>query len=654
MCSLTGFYDTTCQTARDKLAATITKMVDTLRHRGPDTTGIWVDEKTGIALGHRRLSITAPSPMHSASGRFMAVFDGRIYNFRELMQELALHGHGFRTHSETEVLLASIEQWGLEQAVKRLIGMFAFVLWDREKHVLHLVRDRLGIKPLYYGWMGKTFLFGSGLNALRIHPDFHGRISRDALALYLRYNYIPAPYSIYHGVYKLPPGTLLVLKDAVTVPDPVPTPYWSVRKAAEYGIASTFTGTTDEAIEHLEDILKDVVKLHMATDVPAGAFLSGGIDSSMIVALMQAQTGRPVKTFSIGFNEQDYDETKHAEAVAKHLGTEHNELYVTPEQALAVISKLPVLYDEPFSDPSQIPTFLLCELARRNVVVSLSGDGADEFFGGYNQYFWCRSIWQKTGWIPRKLRDLSANTLRILSPQTWNAVFRKIGPVLPKKLIKRNPGDRLHKLAVILAADNPVAMYHSLISLWQNPMDIAIGAGELPTAFTDRNLLADLPDYTRQIMYLDAVTYLPNGILTKIDRAGKGAGLEIRVPFLDHRVVEFTWRVPLSMLIRNGQGKWLLRQVLYKYLPGELVDRPKMGFGAPISRWFKGPLKDWADSQLDGERLKQEGFLRQEPVLKLWKEHLGGERNWQYQLWNILMFQAWLEKEKTNHVTLRA
>ncbi len=444
MCGLTGIFEATRRTAPEELQVTVSRMADTLRHRGPDDGGVWVDERAGIAMGHRRLSIVDLSPegrqpMQSECGRYVVVFNGEIYNFGQLRQELASLGHSFRGHSDTEVLLAGVVQWGLGQAVNRFIGMFAFALWDRKEYVLYLVRDRLGIKPLYYGWMGTTFLFGSELKALRAHPDFKGNINRSALALYLRFCCIPAPYSIYEGIYKLPPGTILTLPSVDKGANSAPIAYWSAREAAERGIAEPFTGSVDEAILHLDSLLRNAVKLRMIADVPLGAFLSGGVDSSAVVALMQAQCAQPVKTFSIGFFEDGYNEANQAKTVAAHLGADHTELYVTPEQALAVIPKLPTLYDEPFSDSSQIPTFLVSELARRKVTVSLSGDGGDEVFAGYNRYFWGRSIWRKIGWIPHNLRGIAAKALTILSPQAWEAVFSKLEPFLPEKIKQRTP-----------------------------------------------------------------------------------------------------------------------------------------------------------------------------------------------------------------------
>jgi asparagine synthase (glutamine-hydrolysing) len=625
-------------------------MTNTLTHRGPDAAGIWLDEKVGIALGHRRLSIldlrpSGSQPMVSESGRYVIVFNGEVYNFQQLKQELAGKNIKWRGSSDTEVMLAAFEAFGVKEAVKKFIGMFAFALWDRQEHRLYLLRDRLGIKPLYYGWAGKTFLFASELKALRAYPGWQAEINRDALALFLRHNYIPAPYSIYRGILKLLPGTILSISlntDTGFLPEP--DVYWSAREVAEEGLHNQLTGDESAVIERLEVLLKDAIGLRMIADVPLGAFLSGGIDSSTVVALMQAQSHKPVKTFTIGFEEEEYNEAAQAKAVAEYLKTEHTELYVTPEQAMAVIPRMSFFYDEPFADSSQIPTYLVSELTRQHVTVSLSGDGGDELFGGYNRYFWGRSIWQKIGWIPGGLRKLLSSGLTLLSPQAWDNLFMRLEPVLPGKARQRLPGDKLHKLAEILAVENPEAMYLGLVSHWKDPAVVVSGAVEPLTVLTDSRRWANLPDFTQRMMFLDLISYLPDDILVKVDRASMGVSLEARVPFLDHRIVEFAWQVPLSMKIRNGQGKWLLRQVLYKYVPEDLIERPKMGFGVPIDKWLRGPLRDWAESLLNEKRLKQEGFFNPAPIRQKWHEHLSGKRNWQYYLWDILMFQAWLER----------
>lgn len=648
MCGVAGFLDLSCKRGSDELQATVMRMADTLRHRGPDDCGAWGDAETGVALGHRRLAVIDLSPkgrqpMHSACGRYVVSFNGEIYNFKALREDLEGLGHVFRGQSDTEVMLSAISQWGLKAAVERFNAMLAFALWDRQERRLHLVRDRLGEKPLYYGWMGNSFLFGSELKALRAHPDFKGEINRNALALYMRYNYIPAPHSIYKGIHKLLPGTMLTINSMNPRSAPTPIPYWSAREVAERGVAEPFMGSEDEAIAQLDALLRDAVKLRMEADVPLGAFLSGGVDSSTVVALMQAQSERPVKTFTIGFYEASYNEAEYAKSVAQHLGTEHTELYVTPEKAMAVIPRLPALYDEPFSDSSQIPTFLVSELARQHVTVSLSGDAGDELFAGYNRYFSGRSIWQKIGWMPKGSRAAVAKALRTLSPQVWEAVFRKVRPVLPDKIKQVNPGDKLHKLAEVLTADSPEAMYLGLVSHWKDPASIVAGASEPPTALTDRSQWANVPYFTQRMMYLDLVTYMPDDILVKVDRASMGVSLEARIPLLDNRVVEFAWRVPLSMKIRHGQGKWLLRKVLYRYVPKSLIERPKMGFGVPIDSWLRGPLRDWAEALLDERRFREEGFFDPLPIREKWVEHLSGKRNWHYYLWVVLMFQAWLE-----------
>jgi asparagine synthase (glutamine-hydrolysing) len=648
MCGFSGFFDISHAAKRDELQSIVTRMTDTLRHRGPDDGGAWVDAEAGIALGHRRLSIVDLSPeghqpMHSACGRYTLVFNGEIYNYQEIRKELEGQGAEiaptWRGHSDTEVMLEAIHRWGIEGAVRRFIGMFAFALWDRQERLLYLVRDRLGEKPLYYGWMGKAFLFGSELKALCAHPAFKREINRNALALYLRHNCIPAPYSIYQGINKLPPGTILTVSK-FNFPSATPAPYWSLREVAQRGVADPFIGSEEEAIARLDHLLQDAVRLQMVADVPLGAFLSGGVDSSVVVALMQAQSGRPVKTFTIGFNEPGYDEAAYAKEVARHLGTDHTECYITSEEAMAVIPKLPTLYDEPFSDSSQIPTYLVSELARRHVTVSLSGDGGDELFAGYNRYFLGRGLWNKIGWIPPRLRNKMAQALTAVSPQSWDRIFKWF----PSQVEHRAPGDKLHKLSEILGAESPEGMYTALVSHWKNPASVVLGAEEPATLLTNRSQWANLSDFTLRMMYLDAVTYLPDDILVKIDRAGMGVSLEGRVPFLDPRVVAFAWQVPLSMKVRGGKGKWLLRQVLYRYVPRELIERPKAGFGVPIDTWLRGPLREWAEGLLDERRLKIEGFFKAELIRAKLTEHLSGARNWQYYLWDILMFQAWLDQ----------
>ena len=653
MCGLTGFFDTAVSLDCDTQRTIVLRMASRLLHRGPDDSGEWTDEKTGIALGFRRLAIVDLSPaghqpMVSASGRFVMAFNGEVYNFGAVRSELEAAGLApeFRGGSDTEVMLAAFEAWGLEESVRRFVGMFAFALWDRAERRLHLVRDRVGVKPLYYGWAGKTLLFGSELKALRAHPDFGGEIDRDALALMLRYDYIPAPYSIYRGYCKLPAGTILTL-DADRGSHAAPVAYWSAKAVAEAGVRAPFRGSDAEAVEHLDELLRNSIGLRMIADVPLGVFLSGGVDSSVVVALMQAQSSRPVQSFTIGFREESYNEAHHARAVAQHLGTDHTELIVSPEEAIAVIPRLPTLFDEPFADPSQIPTFLVSQLARKSVTVSLSGDGGDELFGGYNRYFWGRSLWKRMSRIPRAARSAGAGLMNALPPAAWDSLFRLAGPLLPSGARQRNPGDKIAKLAEIMGADGPDALYLALVSHWKQPTQLVEGSQEPLTPFTDRTQWADLSDFTLRMMFLDTVSYLPDDILVKVDRASMGNSLEAREPLLDHRILEFAWQLPMEMKIRGGQGKWLLRQVLYKYVPQALIERPKTGFGVPIDEWLRGPLRDWAESLLAESSLKRQGVFHPPLIRKKWAEHLSGRHNWQYYLWNVLMVQAWLEGEAT-------
>ena len=651
MCGISGLLDTSRRCGNHELQHTVLKMVNTLHHRGPDDVGAWADAETGIALGHRRLSIVDLSPeghqpMRSLCGRYVISFNGEIYNFKILRRELENLGHTFRGRSDTEVMLACISQWGIFSAVNRLNGMFAIATWDRQERLLHLVRDRMGEKPLYYGWLGKVFVFGSELKALRAHPEFDVEVDRDALTLFLRHSYIPAPYSIYKNISKVLPGTIVTIRHSDAGRALQVTRYWSVQAAAERGLSEPFTGSETEAIACLDELLKDAVKLRMEADVPLGAFLSGGIDSSMIVSLMQAQSQRPVQTFTVGFYEEGYNEADQAKAVARQLGTDHTELYVTPEEAMAVIPRLPTLYDEPFADDSQIPTFLISELARRNVTVALSGDGGDELFTGYDRYIWSQDIWNTIGWVPLMARTLASRGLRMASAQSWEAVFRAMAPVLPNTLRCQNPGEKVHRLADILTAEVPEAVYLGLVSHWKAPSSLVIGASEPSTVLTDQGQWMNHSDFQQRMTYLDMMSYLPDEILVKVDRASMGVSLESRVPFLDHRIVEFAWHIPLSMKIRNGRGKWLLRQLLNKYVPQALVDRPKMGFGVPIDVWLRGPLREWAEALLDEKMLRDQGFFNPDPIRDKWNEHLKKTSNWQYHLWDVLMFQAWLEHER--------
>ncbi len=648
MCGIAGFIGDFQN--EQELQARARVMAGRLHHRGPDDTGAWVDPQLGLGLAHARLSILDLSPeghqpMASSCGRYLMVFNGEVYNHIELRRELEREGvRHWRGHSDTEVMLAAIASWGLPAALKRFVGMFAFALWDRETRRLSLARDRMGEKPLYYGRQGRLFLFGSELKALRAHPGFGAGVDRNALGQMLRFAYVPSPHSIYEGIRKLPAGCYLTL-DPAADSDPAPVAYWSVREAAERGQADPFRGSEAEALDELERLLGEAIGLQMIADVPLGAFLSGGIDSSTIVALMQAQSARPVKTFSIGFWEQSFNEAEHAKAVAVHLGTEHTELYVTPQQALDVIPRLPELYDEPFADSSQVPTFLVSQLAREHVTVSLSGDAGDELFGGYNRYFWAVQIWRKLGRLPAPLRRLMAGAITSVSPAAWDRLFGTLQPILPGRLNQPNPGDKLHKLAGNLTIQAMQQVYPGLVTFWDD-IPALVPGGRQGHSLVDRpEDWPGLESFQHQMMCLDALTYLPDDILVKVDRAAMGVSLETRVPLLDHRVVEFAWRLPLDMKIRGEERKYLLRQLLYRHVPRELIDRPKMGFGIPLGEWLRGPLRDWGEALIEPSRLRNEGWLDPDPVHALWNEHLSGQRNWSYHLWNVLVFQAWLEQQ---------
>ncbi|MBT5551370.1 MAG: asparagine synthase (glutamine-hydrolyzing) [Nitrospina sp.] len=644
MCGLAGIFTNTSFESNPE--SSLRKMGRSLVHRGPDDEGIWIDPTAGIGLAHQRLSVLDLSsegrqPMISASGRYVIAYNGEVYNFLELRQNLDQTGNlNWRGHSDTEVILACIEKWGLPEALKRFNGMFAFALWDKEKRVLTLARDRIGIKPLYYGWMRETFLFGSELKALQAHPEFESRVDRESLSLLMRFNYIPAPRSIYQNVFKLQPGMFLTIKGGEK--EPLPTPYWSLAETARQGTQDEFKGTREEAVEQLDSLLSSAVKLQMAADVPLGAFLSGGIDSSTIVALMQKQCQQAIKTFSIGFEEKGFDEAPYAQRVAKHLGTDHTELYVSSREAMSIIPRLPELYDEPFADSSQLPTFLISQLTRQKVTVSLSGDGGDELFCGYNRYFSWKKWWRTFGWIPGPGRKLLAKLIKAIPPD----VFDSRGPALSRMFDRfgrvGNLSGRCNRLANALPSGRPEGFYLQGISHWVGPGSLVLGTAEPDITLNRISSWGDFPDPESKMMLIDGMHYLPDDILTKVDRASMGVGLEARVPMLDHRVVEFSWKLPLAMKVYDDQPKWVLRQVLEKYVPRQLVERPKMGFALPLDIWLRGPLKEWAGDLLNETTLRQDGFLDPVPIIRKWKEHSLGHYNWQYFLWNILSFQSWL------------
>lgn len=630
----------------------VSRMIEKIRYRGPDSSGVWCDSTHGLALGHARLSIldlspAGQQPMESASGRYVIVFNGEIYNHMELREQLP--GIPWRGHSDTETLLAACETWGVEKTLQSTVGMFALALWDCVERRLILARDRIGEKPLYYGWSNGTFLFASELKALESYPGWNQEIDRGALALYMRYAYVPLPYSIYTGVRKLLPGTYATISSDCTVGYwPEPKPYWSALAAAKQSPRLDWCDSA--AADELNRLLALAVKGQMGADVPLGALLSGGIDSSTVVALMQAQSSRPVKTFSIGFREGDYNEAPGAKAVAEHLGTDHTEFYASSADALAMIPLLSSMYDEPFGDSSAIPTHLVARLAKQQVTVALSGDGGDELFGGYNRYSWGNLIWNRIARIPVPMRAIAASVLTVLSPDRWDRIGGMLKAGLPVSLHLSAIGEKIHKLAAVLDSDTQMELYRRLVSLQREAASVVIGMQEKPIWADAQAQRLGNRNFSEEMMLHDLVGYLTDDILAKVDRAAMVISLETRMPLLDHRIVEFAWSLPLSMKVREErQGKWLLRQVLHRYVPKHLVERPKMGFGIPLDAWLRSGLRDWAEALLDESRLKCEGYLDPAPIRTKWREHLSGCRNWQYWLWNVLMFQVWLNAHGRSH-----
>ena len=631
----------------------IHKMNAAIYHRGPNNNGIWHDNSSGIIFGHQRLSILDLSkaghqPMKSNSGRYILTYNGEIYNHLDLRIELEKKNPNtkWKGNSDTETFLEAIETWGLEFTLNKIVCMFAFGLWDKKTRSLILARDRMGEKPLYFGWQGEgtsqVFLFGSELKALKAHPQFKDEIDRDVVALQLRYNYIPAPYSIYKNIYKLLPGTFLHLeeKDLKLGLSPIPKPYWSLVSSAVDGIGNMLHSSKKEIQIELEQLLLTSIKQQMISDVPLGAFLSGGVDSSMIVALMQNISSRRVKTFTIGFDQNNYNEAKYAKKVAKHLGTEHTEMYVSPQQSIDVISKLPNIYDEPFSDSSQIPTFLISELAKSQVTVSLSGDGGDELFCGYNRYIQSKRLLKNILFLPLSLRKFLAKLIQAVPAQKLNKIFDFLS------IFNRhgNIGDKLYKGAEVLDSTKLSDIYFKLVSNWQNSNQVVIGSKKLETYLSRNNYPFLGLDEQQKMMVLDCITYLPDDILVKVDRAAMASSLEVRNPFLDHRIIEYAWKIPQYLKLNNGQSKRILRDILYQYVPKNLIERPKMGFAIPIDEWLRGSLRDWAESLLNEKSLKENGYFETRLILNKWEEHLSGKKNYQNQLWSVLMFQSWYKK----------
>jgi asparagine synthase (glutamine-hydrolysing) len=653
MCGIAGIYAASQPGLASPEAAA--RMCAALIHRGPDSQGIWADSDAGLVFGQRRLAVIDTSeaglqPMESASGRFVINYNGEIFNYLDVRAELEAGGQApnWRGHSDTETMLEAIDRWGLPETLRRIEGQFAIALWDRQARRLYLARDRFGEKPLYYGWAGKALAFGSELKALRILPGYGGEVDREALASFVRYGFVPHPRSIWRGISKLQPGTWTSFgPDDAPGSAPKIVSYWDAGEAATRAMANPWTSGEAEAVEALDALLARTVKSRMIADVPLGAMLSGGVDSSTVVAMMQAhgQAAGPVKTFTIGFEEAGYNEAEQAKAVAAHLGTDHTELYLTAADALAVVPRLPVLYDEPFADASQIPTHLVSGLARRHVTVALSGDAGDEIFGGYNRYFHGADIWKKAGGAPRPIRAAAAAALQAVSPDGWNRAAGALSAVLPAELSGGRAGEKIHKLAGVLSAADQDAYHQGLLSLWDDPAQVLTAAAQGLRLPGDHPVPPAITSFAERAMYLDTRYYLPDDILAKVDRAAMGVSLEARAPFLDREVFAFAWSLPMAMKISGGRGKQILRKVLDRYVPRPLIDRPKQGFALPIGHWLRGELKDWGAALLAPDRLKAQGLFDPVAVRRCWDEHQMGKRNWDTRLWVLLMAQAWLDEQ---------
>ena len=644
MCGFAGFIDT-----KSFSENILYRMTEVLNHRGPDDRGIWINKDIGIGFAHTRLAILDVSqagkqPMESRSGRYVIIFNGEIYNHLELRKEVEyknnLQKNNWVGYSDTETLLAAIETWGIEVTLKKLNGMFAFAIYDKKNQNLILARDRIGEKPLYYGWQNNTFLFASELKAIKEHPNFDNEINENIIPLYLKYNYIPEPYSIYKNIYKLKPGSFITILCNNKSKNIEEKDYWSL---INNSYSKNISKITDrEAINEFEILIQNSVSKQKLSDVPIGSFLSGGIDSSLITAIMQSQSRNPINTFTIGFNDKNYDESYYANKIAKHLGTNHNQWIVEPTDVFSMIPSLSEIYDEPFADSSQIPTYLVSKFAKKKVTVCLSGDAGDELFGGYNRYIWLSKIHS----IPIYIRNILSFSINRLSPTVWSKILNSFNPITPKKFKINMPGDRLHKLGNLLKTSSYEDTYNNFISTWNNPKDVLINNKLLTGSESYWKDFDFIKDHKMRMMILDILNYLPNDILCKLDRAAMSNSLETRVPFLDINVINFSMNLPLNMKIRNNKGKWIVRKLLNKYVPKKLFDRPKMGFGIPIDNWLRHDLKEWASDLINQKNGVNHDYFDRNTIKMMWNEHLSGKNNWQYHLWNILSFDSWYIKNK--------
>jgi asparagine synthase (glutamine-hydrolysing) len=649
MCGIVGIVNDNLR--EEELEHNLKQMTNSIRHRGPDGDGLWHNASIGIGLGHTRLSVIDLSleghqPMVSNSGRFVIVYNGEVYNYKFLKKELEQLGHSFKSNSDTRVILQAIEEWGVEKAVKRFNGMFAIAVFDKRDNMLHLVRDRLGIKPLYYGIINDIFIFSSELKAIKACPTIEVDIESESISTFITKGHIPSPNSIYKNIFKLLPGHFLKINLTNSPLNYFNECYWSALEKMEIGLKYPFEGNEKELTYELEKLIGQSVKDHMVADVPLGGFLSGGIDSSLIIALMQKNCNHAINTFTVGFSEADYDETIYASETAKILGTNHTHIMLLQEECLNIIPSLGEIFDEPFADPSQIPTLLVSQIASKHVKVCLSGDGGDELFAGYDRYYALQKIWKLTGWLGHRGRLELGKLLRIIPINTLSKIFSRIP--IQKRLSGRSGaiGDKLHKLSGVLNGRTPEEIYLKMMSHWKDENNVVINYEKTQIDPLLQNDYSSLSKIITKLTYIDSISYLPDCILTKLDRASMSASLEARVPLLDHRVFEFAAKIPIKQKYKNGRGKRPLTNILSKHLPEHLYNRPKMGFGVPVGKWLTGSLRDWAESMISPERLKNEGYFHPHTVRKRWEEHLSGRRNWQYDLWNILMFQAWLEKFK--------